>query len=131
MAKKEQKKAKPELELEDDDLEEDEDEDEGDEEETEEDETEEEDEEEDEEEAPAKAKRKGPPKGVVPPGLVPREPVKIPKGMLKTLDPAVQKLLSQREKLLAAGDKKGLRKIRMQLRKAGFRLSEINKPTDE
>lgn len=55
--------------------------------------------------------------------LVPREPIAVPKDVIAGLDENVRKLLKQRDKLLAAGDQKGLRKIRMQLRKAGFKLS--------
>lgn len=56
--------------------------------------------------------------------LVPREPISVPKDVVAGLSEEVRKLLKQREKLLAAGDQKGLRKVRMQLRKAGFRLSD-------
>jgi hypothetical protein len=60
-------------------------------------------------------------------GLVPREPVKVPSEVLKAAPKEVRKLLKQREELQAKGDKKGLRKLRMQLRKAGFRLSDLVK----
>ena len=69
------------------------------------------------EDKPAKGKRGNPG------NLTPREPVKVPKGVVGGLSEEVQKLLRKREKLLAAGDQKGLRKIRAMLRKAGFRLS--------
>jgi hypothetical protein len=59
-----------------------------------------------------------------PGNLTPREPVAVPKKVVAGLTPEVQKLLKQREKLLAAGDQKGLRKLRAMLRKAGFRLSQ-------
>jgi hypothetical protein len=109
---------------EDDDEDEDADEDE-DEEEVEETEDEEEvEEDEDEDEKPAKAKKggKGGGKGS---GLVPREPVTVPKDVLKAQPKEIQALLKQRDALQAAGDKKGLRKIRMQLRSKGFKLSEL------
>jgi len=63
-------------------------------------------------------------------GLVPREPVAVPREVFKAQSPEVQKLLKQREKAQAAGDKKELRKIRMNLRKAGFRLSKINEDSE-
>lgn len=74
--------------------------------------------EEGEEETP-KAKRGNPG------NLTPREPVKVTKDVYAGQPEAVQKLLKQREKLLAAGDQKGLRKVRAALRKAGFRLSNF------
>lgn len=119
------KRAQDEDEDEDEDVEEDEDDEEV--EETDEDETEEEEdedsEEDDEDEKPAKAKGKGKGKGS---GLVPREPVKVSKDVFKGQSKEVQKLLKQREELQAKGDKKGLRKLRMQLRAKGFRLSELS-----
>jgi hypothetical protein len=60
-------------------------------------------------------------------GLVPREPTIVPAEVLKAAPKEVRKLLKQREELQAQGDKKGLRKIRMALRKAGFRLSDLTK----
>jgi hypothetical protein len=119
-AKKKQKPVDEELELEDEEVDEEEEEDE------EVEETDDEETEDDEEdEAPAKGKKKtgkGSGKGS---GLVPREPVSVPKAVYKAQPKEVQKLLVEREKLQAAGDKKGLRKIRMALRKLGFRLSQI------
>ena len=64
-------------------------------------------------------------------GLVPREPTVVTKEIFKAQKPEVQKLLKQREKAQAAGDKSALRKIRSMLRKEGFRLSAINKEADE
>lgn len=58
-----------------------------------------------------------------PGNLTPREPVKVSKDIVSKQSEEVQKLLKRREKLLAAGDQKGLRKVRAALRKAGFRLS--------
>lgn len=60
-----------------------------------------------------------------PGNLTPREPVKVPKSAMSGASEEVQKLLKRREKLLAAGDQKGLRKVRAALRKAGFRLSNF------
>lgn len=65
-------------------------------------------------------------KNPVPKGLVPREPVKVPKDVAAGASKEVKALLKQREELMAKGDKKGLRKIRMALRKQGFRLSNIS-----
>jgi len=59
-----------------------------------------------------------------PGNLTPREPVQVPKKVVSGLSEEVQKLLRKREKLLAAGDQAGLRKLRAMLRKAGFRLSD-------
>jgi hypothetical protein len=58
-----------------------------------------------------------------PGNLTPREPVKVSKDVVAKQSEEIQKLLKRREKLLAAGDQKGLRKVRAALRKAGFRLS--------
>jgi hypothetical protein len=108
----------------DDDEDEDEDADEEEEEETEEaedtEETEEADEDEEEDEAPKAKKKTG--KGS---GLVPREPVKVPKDIFKAAPKEVRELLTKREAAQAKGDKKALRKIRMALRAKGFRLSEL------
>jgi hypothetical protein len=111
---------------EDEDEEEAEDEDEEEEEETEDTETEESedsDEEEEEEESP-KAK-KGAKKTGKGSGLVPREPVQVPKDVFKAAPKEVRELLTKREAAQAKGDKKALRKIRMALRAKGFRLSEL------
>lgn len=64
-------------------------------------------------------------------GLVPREPVSIPKAVLKAQSPEVQTLLKTRDAQQAAGDKKGLRKTRAALRKAGFRLSNVSAASEE
>jgi len=77
-----------------------------------------EEEETDKEETPKKKDGRGNPGN-----LTPREPVKVPAKVTANVSDEVRKLLKQREKLLAAGDQKGLRKVRAALRKAGFRLS--------
>lgn len=116
----------------DDEEEDDEEEEETEEEETEEEEDEEEEEEEEEEgdeeeeEEEEKPKKKAKKKGGNTGGLVPREPVKVPKEVLKSASPAVKKLLKEREAAQAKGDKDALRKIRAGLRKEGFNLSKLN-----
>lgn len=99
--------------------EEDEEEEESDDEESEDEEEEDEDE---EEEAPKKKKGKGAKKG----NLVPREPIKVPKEILKQASSDVKALLKQREAAQEKGDKVELRKIRAKLRALGFRLSTVN-----
>lgn len=80
----------------------------------------------DAEETPAKATtKKGGNKQGNPGNLVPREPVKVPSSVLKEQSKEVRELLKKREELQAAGDKKGLRKVRAALRKTGFRLSNL------
>lgn len=69
--------------------------------------------------------KKGKKKGGKGSGLVPREPIVVPKDVLKAQKPEIQKLLKLREKQQAEGDKKGLRKTRQLLRKEGFRLSKV------
>ena len=66
-----------------------------------------------------------PQKGVVPKGLVPKEPVKVPKAIFKTLPKDIQQLLIKLNEAREAGDKEAQRKIRMALRKKGFYLSNI------
>ena len=83
----------------------------------------EEEEEEEEEEKPAKKGKKGAKKG----NLVPRTPVAVPKDVLKNSDKEIRSLLKQRDEAIAKGDKAAQRKIRMALRKKGFRLSELGK----
>jgi hypothetical protein len=73
---------------------------------------------EDNDDAPSGKKGRGNPGN-----LTPREPVSVSSKVFKAQTEEVQKLLKQRDKLLAAGDQKGLRKVRAMLRKAGFRLS--------
>ena len=110
-------------------VEDDEDEDlEDDVEETEEDDVEEEEDEEEEEEdeKPAKAKKKGPQKGVVPKGLVPREPVQVPKDVLAKASKPVRLLIKTLNEQREKGDKEGQRKTRAALRKEGFRLSSLS-----
>lgn len=73
-------------------------------------------------EKPAKSKKGG--KGN-PGNLVPREPVKVSEAVMKGQSKEIRALLKKREELQAAGDKKGLRKLRAELRKKGFRLSNL------
>lgn len=79
---------------------------------------------EEDEDAP-KAKRGNPG------NLTPREPVKVKKDVFSAQTEEVQKLLKKREKYLAEGDQKKLRKIRALLRKAGFRLSSYAGSNDK
>jgi len=105
---------------EDEDIEEDDVED------TEEDDAEDEEEEEEEDEKPVKAKKKGPQKGVVPKGLVPREPVRVPKDVLAKASKPVRLLIKTLNEQREIGDKEGQRKTRAALRKEGFRLSSLS-----
>jgi len=66
-----------------------------------------------------------PEKGVVPPGLKPKEAVKVPKDLFKKLPDEIKALLKKLNDARESGDKEAQRKVRMELRKKGFYLSNI------
>lgn len=123
---KKQAQVEEDLELEDEEDEDDEVEEDDDEDVEEATEDEGEDEDEEEDEKPAKSKKKSTKGKGASSGLVPREPVVVPSSVFKKQSPEIQKLLKMRDKLQASGDKKGLRKLRAELRKKGFKLSSLS-----
>ncbi|MFQ5887577.1 MAG: hypothetical protein ACE5HY_02640 [Candidatus Hydrothermarchaeales archaeon] len=66
-----------------------------------------------------------PEKGKVPPGLKPREPVKVPKDVFKTLPADVQKLLKDLNAAREEDNKDKQREVRKALRAKGFYLSNL------